>query len=48
MLDFNLYYAQTAAETQRRQLHRDTRGVHPGRRVLHLSPRREGRDGSGR
>jgi hypothetical protein len=48
MLDFNLYYAQTAAETQRRQLHVDPRGVHPGRRVLHLSPRRETREGSGR
>jgi hypothetical protein len=48
MLDFNLYYAQTTAETQRRQLHVDARGVHAVRRVLHLSPRRENREGSGR
>jgi hypothetical protein len=46
MMDFNLYYAQTAAETQRRQLHAATRSVHPGRRVLHVSPRRENREGS--
>jgi hypothetical protein len=46
MLDFNLYYAQTTADAQRRQARTGTERA--TKRVLQLPSRRAGREGSAR